>query len=169
MIDYKKRLEENNMFHRIGEEVKVSSELEGLSDCDVVHTLQGQILTISSLCEEKETYRTQEHPNIEFVDADFEVSNGWSSPESKEGETLELLAKAYAIGTYTSSHGAAEDYDEFMSLKEMVYDEDGNQVFEIWEPFETYPLDEIQELAEQEFSSALNLIKRAIRATVKEI
>lgn len=158
MIDYKKRLEENNMFHRIGEKVKVSSELEGLSDCDVVHTLQGQILTISSLCEEKETYRTQEHPNIEFVDADFEVSNGWSSPESKEGETLELLAKAYAIGTYTTNGENEEDYDTFMSLTSLEDTE-----FEIWEPFETYPLEEIQEFVELEFNSALSLIKRAIQ------
>ncbi|MFA6195273.1 MAG: hypothetical protein WC656_01360 [Sulfurimonas sp.] len=68
------------------------------------------------------------------------------------------LAKANAIGTYTSSHTTAEDYDRFMSLTSLTEDEDND--FIIWEPFEDYDLDNLQLLVEQAFKVACALLEK---------
>lgn len=77
--------------------------------------------------------------------------------ENKMETELVNMAKAYAIGTYITNSEDEEDYDKFMSLNKL-----GGSEFEIWEPFETYPLREIQELVESEFNSALNFAKKAM-------
>ena len=68
------------------------------------------------------------------------------------------MAKVYAIATYTSSeHNSAKDYDDFMELEtdnDLI-----NSMFIIWEPFETYSLDNLQDYVESEFSTTLTLLK----------
>jgi hypothetical protein len=68
------------------------------------------------------------------------------------------LAKANAIGTYTSEHATAEDYDRFMSLTSLTEDEDND--FIIWEPFEGYDLDNLKSLLQQAFETAYALLEK---------
>lgn len=76
------------------------------------------------------------------------------------------MAKAQAIAKYTSSeHNSHQDYDDFMELKtdnDLI-----NSMFIIWEPFETYGLDDLQDYMEGEFSTTLTLLKSVFQQSVK--
>jgi hypothetical protein len=74
-VNYKARLNENNMFHRVGETVQVNDadDLDGQNENDIMFSLVGKTLTIAEVNETKETYRVVEYPEIEFYDADFKI------------------------------------------------------------------------------------------------
>ncbi len=80
-------------------------------------------------------------------------------------EVLGALAKAYAVGTYTSDHCTEHDYDAFMALKS--WEDDKDYGFQIWEPFEGYCLSNIQEHMETEFSTAFAFAKKVANVSQK--
>lgn len=77
------------------------------------------------------------------------------------------VAKASAIAKYTTKHNTAKDYDDFMELKN---DNDLiNSMFIIWEPFETYRLDDIQYYMESEYSTTLELLQNTLKTLLVNV